>query len=396
MLHQELGVVDRLVANFDHHDPELTPDIAIAVHDEIRERSRVAYSSAHGGMWMLSRYADVEAALRDQDTFSAAKGVFFPRAPGTPLFAPLDYDQPRHTAFRKLMRQPLAPAAVDERRSAVAEIVRDMIAPIAQRGSGDLVRELAVPLPLTVLGMAVGFSAEARARLRELTENMWARMATDEDSSGFWPQFRALYTEEIDRAHRAPGDDYVSTLVQAHFNGQPLSEEELHVVLPGFAIAGHEPVLNALSHLLWQLGTNPALQEDSRLRPELRGAIVEETLRLWSPDHGTRVTTRDVEIDGTVIPANSRVVLMAGAANRDPRVFDDPHTFRLDRGPIRHLSFGHGVHFCLGAPLARIELAAVLDELAEHPKFVVTNEPYRHYVNGRHINFDRLDVTFTE
>jgi cytochrome P450 len=108
------------------------------------------------------------------------------------------------------------------------------------------------------------------------------------------------------------------------------------------------------------------------------------------------VTTRPVRIGGTLIPAGARVVLLTGAANRDPEVFPDPDTFRLDRHPNRHLTFGHGIHFCLGAHLARVEFAAVLDGLLRHPPFELTAEPNRYFENGRHICLDRLPVRFTK
>ncbi|MFI0924724.1 cytochrome P450 [Streptomyces sp. NPDC021012] len=124
-------------------------------------------------------------------------------------------------------------------------------------------------------------------------------------------------------------------------------------------------------------------------------AAVEEALRLWTPvDHGTRVTTRPVVLSGTGIPAGARVVLPTGAADRDPEVFPGPDAFRPDRGGNRHLSFGHGIHFCLGAHLARAEFAQVLREPLRHPESTLTGTPTRHFGNGRHICLDRLPVRF--
>ncbi|MFE1191174.1 cytochrome P450 [Streptomyces olivaceoviridis] len=139
----------------------------------------------------------------------------------------------------------------------------------------------------------------------------------------------------------------------------------------------------------------PELQETLHEDPGLVPAAVEETLRLWTPvDHGTHVTTRAVQLGGTEIPADARVVLLTGAANRDPQVLPDPDTFRLDRGVNRHLTFGHGIHFCMGAHLARVEFAEVLHELLRHPVFTFTAAPNRYFENGRHICMDRLTVQF--
>ncbi|MEV8374763.1 cytochrome P450 [Kribbella sp. NPDC056861] len=220
-------------------------------------------------------------------------------------------------------------------------------------------------------------------------------MAVDRDAGGFWPPFAELFRQEIARARSEPGDDYLSELVRAEPDGVPVSDEDLQAMLVAFAIAGHETSMNTLAHLLWQLGRRPDLQEQLRAAPELIPVAIEETLRLWSPvDHGTRVTTTEVVIGDTRIPPGARVVLLTGAANRDPRIYSDPNTFRLDRGLARHLTFGHGIHFCLGARLARIEFAAVLRELARYPNYRVTTAPRRYFENGRHICLDQLQVSW--
>ncbi|MFF0310716.1 cytochrome P450 [Streptosporangium sp. NPDC004379] len=387
--------VERLAADFDHHDPELTPDLALLVHREIRETTPVAYSRAHGGMWILSRYDDVRAALRDHETFSSASGVFFPRAEGTPPFAPLEYDPPEHTRFRALMKPPLLLPEARRLAPEIADLVARAVRPVVERGGGDLVRELAVPLPLAVVSLAVGFSADARDRIRDLTSNTWARMPRDGDAGGFWPAFAELFQSEIRRARARPGGDHLSVLVREEIDGRPVTDAELHVMLVAYAIAGHETSMNTLAHLLRHLAERPDLQDRLRAEPYLMPAAVEEALRLWTPvDHGTRLTTRDVVVGGVVIPRGSRVVLLAGAANRDPRAFPGPEEFRLDRTPNRHLTFGHGIHFCVGAHLARVEFLAVLRELARHPDYELAGETRRYYENGRHICLDRLPVRF--
>lgn len=388
-------LVERLATDFDHHDPEFAPDVAIEVHRALRERGRAAYSRAYGGVWILSHYADVLAALRDHATFSSASGVFFPRAQGTPRFAPLEYDPPEQTRFRELMKPPFGRDEVAAIEARIAAVVRDALASVVARGGGDLVRELCVPLPLAAVSLAVGFSPHAQSRIRELTSNTWARMPTEDSSQGFWPQFAALFQSEIDRVRAAPGDDYLSVLVGETIDGRPVTDDELHVMLVAFAIAGHETSMNTLSHLLWQLARRPDLQDRLRAEPQLMPAAIDETLRLWTPvDHGTRLTTRDVEIGATTIPSGSRVIMLAGAANRDPDVFEDPDEFRLDRGRVRHVTFGHGIHACLGARLARLEFLAVLRELARHPDYELAGPVRRYYEAGRHVCIDRVAVRF--
>ncbi|SDY43167.1 Cytochrome P450 [Amycolatopsis xylanica] len=385
----------RLSQDFDHHDRELTPDMAVLVHRALREGQRVAYSRAHGGMWILSRYDDVEAALKDHRTFSSAEGVLFPRTADTPRFAPLDYDPPEQAVFRELMRPPCTIGAVRRLKYDIAKLVRRVVEPLVRRGGGDLVTELAATLPLAAVSLAVGFSEDARERIAELAAIGWTRMPSDGPAERFWPPFAELFRAEIKRAKAEPGEDYLSALVRSRIDGRPVTESELHAMLVSFAVAGHETTMNSLSHLLWQLGERPDLQ--SRLRGDRRliPVAIEETLRLWSPvDHGTRVTTREVTIADVVIPSGARVVLLTGAANRDPRRFAAPDEFRLDRGPVHHLGFGAGIHFCIGAHLARLEFETVLAELARHPDYRLLNRPIRYFHNGRHACLDRLDVTW--
>ncbi|MCX5381593.1 cytochrome P450 [Streptomyces sp. NBC_00091] len=389
--------VARQVRHFDHHSPEFTPDLAHAVHDALREAGPVAHTPAHGGLHLLTRHADVQAAMKDHTLFTSGSGVFCPRAPGTPYFAPLEYDPPLHTAYRNLMKPSFSRAAVESLRPRIDALVASLIRPLARAGGGDLVERVAVPLPLAALGLAVGFSEEAQGHIRALTRTTWERMPKDAGPDGFWPAFSALFDREIRRARDEPGDDHLSALVRADFDGRPVTDEELHVMLVSFAVAGHETTMNALAHLMWNLARDPELDRRLRAAPELIPDAVEETLRLWPPvDHGSRLTSRDTTIAGTEVPAGSRVLLLTGAANHDPAVFDAPCSFRLGRdGAGRHLSLGYGIHFCLGAHLARAELVSVLTELLRHPPLRQCGPATRRYENGRHVGFDQLPVTLS-
>jgi cytochrome P450 len=389
------ATVDRLAADFDHLDPAFEPGVAVRVHRAIRDRTPVARSRAHGGFWVLSRYADVRAALADHRRFSSASGVFFPRAAGTPPFAPLEYDPPRQTVLRDLMRPPFTADRVAALGPEIDRLTAELLAPVLARGGGDLVAELAVPLPLAVVARAVGFSAQARDRIRELTSRTWAQLPSAAGPGGFWPQFTELFTAELTRARARPGPDQLSTLATTLRDGAPLPDAELHVMLVAYAIAGHETTMNTLGHLLWQLTRRPHLQQRLRDDPGLIGPLIEETLRLWPPvDHGSRLTTVDVEVGGRLLPAGSRVVLLTGAANRDPAVFEQPDRLRLDRDPNRHLTFGHGVHYCMGARLARAEFTAVLRALTRLPLMFPAGPVHRYYEAGRHACLAALPMRF--
>jgi cytochrome P450 len=390
--------VARLTTTFDFHDPDYTPDVAEIVNGTIREISAVTYSSAHGGFWILSRYEHVKAALKDHDTFSSGFGVHFPRSAGMPKFSPIDYDPPEHRAIRKLMSPPMEREAVRRLEPSIRQLAADLVEPIVRRGHGDLVTELSRPFAIGALALAIGLSESGQGAIRELTRNMWSRLSKDSDSTKFWPQYRSLISAEIQKAKERPEDSYLSRLRDSLVDGEPISDELLYSITVSFCVAGHDNTMNTLSRILWLLAGDAQLQQRLKREPGVMSGVAEECLRRWCPtDRFTRVTTRDVSIDGVTIPARSRVVLLFDAANRDSAKFSDPDTFSADRPDAnQHLSFGHGIHHCLGAHLARTEFKAVLSELARHPAFRLTNEPRRYFENGRHIMFDRIQVRFEQ
>jgi cytochrome P450 len=267
---------------------------------------------------------------------------------------------------------------------------------MAARGYGEFTAEVAKPLAIGVLAMAIGLSESAQHRVRELTANMWKHLSKEPDSSKFWPAFQELLSDEVAIARTGNRDSYLSRLVNARIDGRPLSDETLHSIIVSYCIAGHETTMNTISRMLWHLGGNPALQLRLRAQPGLMSVAADETLRRWCPtDRFTRVATRDVTIGGTDIPRGSRVLVLIDAANRDPEKFPMPDEFSLDRGNShQHLSFGFGIHACMGANLAKLELRSVLRELALHPGYRLTEEPHRHFENGRHIVFEKVHVEF--
>jgi cytochrome P450 len=391
-------IVARFVREFDHHNPDYTPEIAELVNSAIRENAAVTYSPAYGGLWILSRYDDVRAALRDHKTFSSGSGVHFPRAEGMPKFSPIDYDPPEHAVRRKLMAPPMERETVRQLEPEARKLASSLIEPIARDGNGDLVTQLAQPYAIGMLALAIGLSEAAQRQIRDLTRTMWRRLSKDKDATQFWPAFHELLSEEVRRAREEPGDYYLSHLVREEVDGKPISDDVIISILVSFCVAGHDNPMNSVSRLLWYLAGHPDLQQRLKDEPALRVTVAEEMLRRWCPaDRLTRVTTRDVTIDGVTIPSGSRVVMLFDAANRDPAKFPEPDEVQPDRANAReHLAFGYGLHYCMGAHLTRMEYGALLDELARYPVFTLTEEPHRHFENGRHIVFEKIPVTFDE
>jgi cytochrome P450 len=388
--------VDRLTRRYDYHDPDFTPEIAELVNGRLRDGSGVTFTAAHGGMWIVSQHALVRKVLKDYKTFSSGSGVFYPRAKGLPKHSPIDYDPPQQQVLRQLMTPPLLPEEVRNLTPAVRRLVAELIAPMAERGHGEIVAEVAKPLAIGVLALAIGLSEAAQHKVRELTATMWKHFG--DDPGKFWPAFQELLSAEVATARADRSGSYLSRLVHLEIDGRPIPEETLHSILVSYCIAGHETTMNTISRMLWHLGNHPELQQRLAAEPELMAVAADETLRRWCPtDRFTRLTTQDVTLARTDIPAGSRVVVLIDAANRDPRKFPDPDDFSLDRGNShQHLSFGFGIHACMGANLARLELSSVLGELARHPRFHLTEEPRRHFENGRHIVFEQVGVRFAD
>lgn len=391
-------VVDRLVRNFDYHDPEYTPETAEIVNSAIRERTPVAFSPAHGGIWVLSRYEDVRAALRDHETFSSAGGVHFPRAEGMPLFSPIDYDPPEQVRLRALMAPPMKKKAIHDLESAVGGLAARLLAPIVERGHGDLATELVQPFAIGALGLAIGLTDETQHEIRAMTATMWRYLSTERDATKFWQQYQPILAEEIRRARENPDDNYLSRLANTRVDGEPVSDDELYSIIVSYCVAGHANTMNTANRILWALAGDVDLQQRLKREPELMATVADEVLRRWCPtDRFTRLTTRDVTIDGVTIPSGSRVVMVFDAANRDPAQFPDPDEFAVDRGNSHlHLTYGHGIHRCLGEHFARMEFKVLMLEIAKHPVFRLSEPAPVRFDNGRHLIFDTIQVRFDE
>lgn len=321
------------------------------------------------GFWSVTRHADVEAVARDADRFRNAGGTQIPdrRAEGGGPSQIHNMDAPRHGPMRRLLTPTFLPRAVEKLRARVEEVTAELLDEALALGEFDFVKVIAARLPLLVfapmLGVPVG---DAHLLLR------WTNESASEDpeySAGPETAARAreemfAYFADLTAQRRAdPRDDVVSTLVGSRVDGEPLTQDWLNPYYMVLTVAGNETTRNLLSGSVAVLGQRdlwPALRAD----PGLLGTAVEEMLRWVSPVvHMRRTAAVDVELHGRTVRAGEKVVLWFASANRDERVFDAPDEFRLDRTPNRHLGFGVGPHFCLGAHLARMEARVFHEQL---------------------------------
>jgi cytochrome P450 len=388
------------VTDFDPYDPALTEPTVWAAYAAARAAGPVVRSPARGGFWLATRYDDVRAALRDPATYSSASGHRLP-VNGTQRAIPIDFDPPLHTSYRRLMTEALSPARVRQLTPFLERTVRELVAEFAAAGGGDFVRAVALPLPLQVLTEVVGFSAGTVQQFRELTEDMWSRLATEDETVDFAAIDRRIHDlmhHELAEHRTARPDDFVTRLLDAEVDGRVLEPEEQAGILATFAVAGHETTMNSAGSLVHLLAEHPDLQDRLRADPTLAPRYVEEMVRLRSPAQGAaRRTACPADLGGTHLAEGDAVLLALAAANRDPARFPDPDRFAPDRDTRGHLGFGWGIHQCLGAPLARAELAILLTTLCAHPPLRAAGAPtWSGLRGGSHFGPATLPVRFEE
>ncbi|GAA3929187.1 cytochrome P450 [Actinomadura viridis] len=282
----------------------------------------------------------------------------------------LGMDPPGHTRLRGLVAKAFTARRVEALRPRVEEITGELLDGIAARGEADLIDDFAVPLPIQVICELLGVPAADRGRFRRWTAVITAPVLSPEMYDRWREAAGAFngYLLEVFAERRAhPQDDLVSGLLGARDGDAALSEADLLGTIMLLIIAGHETTVNLIGNAVLALLTTPGQRALLRGRPELLPGAIEEFLRHDGPvERATqRIALEDMEIAGTRIPQGAWVHVSLGAAGRDPAAFDAPDTLDVTRAPHRHLAFGHGIHFCLGAPLARLEARIAIGGLLE-------------------------------
>ncbi|MEV6209636.1 cytochrome P450 [Kitasatospora sp. NPDC051914] len=343
---------------------------------ELREKAPVSWYEP-SGQWLVARHADVSALLRDRRLGRTYTHRFtheeFGRPQPDPAHEPfhtlndnglLDLEAPDHTRIRRLVAKAFTPRRVESLRPTVARMADDLVTGLLADGGGDLIARVAEPLPVAVIAEMLGVPESDRHLLRPWSADitgMFELNPTEETaqravraSTEFSDYLRALIRER--RAD--PGDDLISALALVADEGDVLSEQEVVSTCVLLLNAGHEATVNTTGNGWWALFRNPG--ELDRLRAsvdELLPTAVEELMRYDTPlQMFERWVLEDIEVGGAVIPRGSEVALLFGSANRDPERFADPDRLDVGRTDNPHITFGAGIHFCLGAPLARLEL----------------------------------------
>ncbi|WP_037601139.1 cytochrome P450 [Streptacidiphilus rugosus] len=349
------------------------------------------------GQWLVSRYEDVNALLRDRRLGRTYLHRFtheeFGRQAPPPEHEPfhvlngnglLDLEAPDHTRIRRLVGKAFTPRMVESLRPTVRRLAEELAGGLVADGGGDLVAAVAEPLPVAVIAEMLGVPEADRGLLRPWSADitgMFELNPTEETarravraSVEFSDYLRALIAERRAR----PGEDLVSALIAVMDAGDRLSEQEMISTCVLLLNAGHEATVNTTASGWWALFRNPGELDRLRAAPEaLMPTAVEELLRYDTPlQMFERWVLDDVEVGGQLIPRGSEIALLFGSANRDPERFADPDRLDLGRADNPHITFGAGIHFCLGAPLARLELAESFGALLRlAPDLALASEP---------------------
>lgn len=351
------------------------------LYKRLREKDPVHRSHAIFG-WILFRHADCLELLRDprfsaddrnfigfkrQQAIAVADGLADPEGKDEPVM--LRRDPPDHTRLRGLVNKAFTPRSVETLRSRVEEIADELLTNLSKRDEFDLIADFAVPLPVTVIAEMLGVPAKDQATFKRWSDHL-VGFLDPQASPGAGvlrktaDEFFAYMSRIAAERRKQPADDLMTALVQAEDQGQRLSEQELHGTLALLLAAGNETTTNLIGNGMLGLLRHPDQLQRLRRQPELIDSAVEELLRWDSPVQFTmRIPTADVEFRGSHFRKGEAVVAVLGSANRDPAVFEEPECLDIGRRENRHLSFGYGVHFCLGAQLARLEAQIAFREL---------------------------------
>lgn len=363
------------------------------------------------GFWVLTRLTDCMMALRDPRFDHAAMVATLDAVyggPKEPNFIPramVFEDPPNHTRLRSLVNHAFTPRIVEGLRPRIHEIVGELIDRAEPSGRMDVIGDFAYTLAVTVVSELLGVPKDDQGTVKQWSADI-ARsldaidLTTDPEVTlkgrtsrlAMAAYFRALLPER----RKNPRADLLSLLVAAEEQGDKLSEGELLVMCILLYVAGHETSVNLIGNGLLALLRHPDQLARWRADPALAGTAVEELLRYTSPvARAQRVTNTDVEIDGRVIPKGAKVVVLIAAANRDPAHFTDPERLDIERRDNRHMAFGYGIHFCLGAPLARIEGHIALETLIRRlPRLALVGPEPAWRASQMFRGLEALPVTF--
>lgn len=368
------------------------------------------------GCWHVFRYEDALRVSTEHAVFSSERRPRqFARLNRRTNQAPslLVMDPPRHRQYRNLVSSAFTPRSLAPLTERIHTIVQDLLDQVRPRGNMDIIADLAYPLPTTVIAEMLGLPSTDRPRFKLWADALFSRQLSDEEMfnstedldkrPGFqranqaMEEMDAYFAQMLVERRRQPCADMISELLAAEVEGEHLSQEEILSFCTLLLLAGHVTTTNLLGQAMLCLDAHPAAMQQLRTHPELAASAIEEILRYASPVWRlSRVTSQPVDLGGITIPENALIFAWLASANRDETQFPDPERFDITRTPNRHIAFGHGIHFCVGAPLARMEASVALPMMLEQlPDLRIARDKPLALLNSRFLfGVEKLPVTF--
>ncbi|MCZ6890646.1 MAG: cytochrome P450 [Gammaproteobacteria bacterium] len=325
-----------------------------------REQMPIWRDEATNG-WVLTRHDDVHDVLRKPAIFSSAA-----MGQGSAPLPLLTDDPPRHTQLRTLVIKAFTSRMLKSMEASVERIANELLDEFPLNGDLDAVQRFTIPLPVAVIAQMMGIPGERADDFKRWSDALTGTLAgvSMEERQTEIFEMASYFQSLIPDRREHPGEDLVSAVVNAEIDGERLSDQDIVGFNVLLLIAGNETTTNLLGNFLNIVADRPEIWSTLRERPELVEAAIEETLRFDAPvQFLMRKAVEDAEFHGQQVSAGENVIAVMGAANRDPSYYDGPDTFCLDREKNRHHTFGYGIHFCLGAPLARLEAKLGIEAL---------------------------------
>ena len=375
------------------------------VYRWLRDEAPV-YHNAKVGFWALSRYEDVLAASLD-DTFLSGHGMTIEGLDaGNDIL--INKDPPEHTWHRRLVARVFTPKAIADQEPNIRHACRALLADARERRSIDVIEDFALQLPIAVICEMLGIPEEERGTIHDRSSRMLAMSATDgppvlsDDVVHASLELAQQMLDVVQERAASPGEDIISLLLQSDVvddDGRTwkLTREQVASRVVELVVAGHETTAKLIGNMVVALAWYPDQRAELTADPTLAARAVEEGLRWDGPSHYQgRWVERDVELHGVTIPADSRVVLLTGAASHDERVFEEPELFDLHREISRNLALGWGIHLCLGQALARLETRVAVEELLTvAPEYELDDTGASRAPSGQVRGHDHLPITIS-
>lgn len=376
-----------VINDFDFHGKAL--DTIFADYEVMLEKQPVGYSSKHGGFWYVAKSEDIFDAEQDPKTWSVTPSMLLPSFGTDSPLIPIDIDPPAHAGYRKILLPMFTPMAIRKLEPGMhqtSQELADRLFELADEdGVVDACHEYARPMPTIIFSRLAGYPEEDWSQFDRWVDEIIADRTRNPEQAAIAGNELYAYMQKLfddRRENPTDADDIMNKLLNSKVDGRDLTNEELLSYGYLLFVAGLETTAWAIRASLWYLAQNKEAQQKLRENPELIPTAAEEFLRTLSPVQGmARTALKDTEVRGQEIKAGERVVLVFGAGNRDPEIFDNPNEIDIEREDNRHLGFGGGIHRCLGSNLGRKELVIALEKfLSTIPDFELAGDSVWHGV----------------